>query len=149
MGTVLVIFIAPIIGYTIDIFGGQLIVSILSSILVLIAFSLFIYTFINPVLAVLLLSISESFLPTILLSIVPLIVQHNKYGTAFGLVEIAASITGIFGNVIMGYIKDITNTYYYDLMVLYVLAILGTVLLVYLQVQYYFRGDFLRRSIES
>ena len=89
---------------------------------------------IDPVVTVLLLSLAASFLPTILLSMVPGTVNSNQYGAAFGLVEITASLTGLFGNIIMGYVKDVTTSYFYDLLGLMILAVIGTLLLIYLQV---------------
>jgi len=148
LSTVLVIFIAPVIGHAVDILGGQLIVSVLSSIFVLIAFLLLIHTFINPVIAVLLLSLSHSFLPTILLSMVPLTVQDTKYGIAFGVVEVTYSITSMFGNVIMGYVKDVTNSYYYDLIGLYILAFIGTLLFIYLLVQDHICEDLVENTFQ-
>merc|ERR1712146_381748 len=114
--------------------GGQLLVSILSSIIVLIAYSFLLFTMVDPIVTILLLSLAESFLPTILLSMVPGTVASNKYGAAFGLVEITASLTGLFVNIIMGYIKDVTASYFYDLLTLMVLGGIGTLLLLYLQV---------------
>jgi len=102
---------APLTGYVIDRTGGQLYVVLAASVLACYAYYLLNYTFMDPVYPILLLSLAESCVPTILMALMPLAVSRSSYGIAFGIAEIFDAVGSITGNILMGYIRDATQSY--------------------------------------
>ncbi|CAN0344699.1 unnamed protein product, partial [Hapterophycus canaliculatus] len=77
---------------------------------------------VGPVLCILTLALCESFVPTILLSALPLTVHPCIYGAAFGMAEVLSAIATIVANVFFGYSRDTTSSYKQDLFLLVVLC---------------------------
>ena len=61
---------------------------LVASVLACYAYYLLNYTFMDPVYPILLLSLAESCVPTILMALMPLAVPRSSYGIAFGIAEI-------------------------------------------------------------
>ena len=50
-------------------------------------------------------------MPTILMALMPLSVPRSSYGIAFGVAEIFCAVGTTIGNILMGYIRDATQSY--------------------------------------
>ncbi|KAF1783550.1 Major facilitator superfamily domain [Phytophthora cactorum] len=107
----LFVVFAPFIGLTIDHFGGRILLIILAAILSVLAYVFMIFTEINPIVSMLLISICLSFTPTVLMAAIPNSVSRKSFGTAFGIVEITDAIGATFGNLMVGYLRDETGNY--------------------------------------
>ncbi|KAH7476856.1 hypothetical protein PRIC1_000862 [Phytophthora ramorum] len=128
----LFVVFAPFIGLAIDQFGGRVILIILAAILSVLAYVFMIFTEINPVVSMLLISICLSFTPTILMAAIPNSVSRKSFGTAFGIVEITDAIGATFGNILMGYLRDETGSYRVDMLMLLGMAVLTLLLALFL-----------------
>ncbi|GMH95521.1 hypothetical protein TL16_g13179 [Triparma laevis f. inornata] len=119
---------APLTGFIIDRTGGQLYVCLAAAAVSLFAYYLLTFTFIEPVYPILLLSLAESCVPTILMALIPLSVDKSSYGFAFGIAEIFDAVGSIAGNILMGYIRDSTQTYRECMIFIIVLNVICIVL---------------------
>lgn len=105
--SVLVIFLGPLVGYIMDRVGGQLYVCSASSLLVLYAYYSLSYTpTLDPLYDMVLLSIGESFIPILVMALIPFTVPRRAYGTAYGVVEVTGALCSFAGNVLIGYLID-------------------------------------------
>jgi nitrate/nitrite transporter NarK len=111
MASVLVVFLGPVGGVLVDSLGGQLGVCLTTSVVVVAAYYLLAYTMVNPLVGVIMLSVGESFIPIIVMALIPSTVPANRYGTAFGIMEVTGAIASFVGNVAMGYAMDVTQSY--------------------------------------
>jgi len=102
---------APITGLIIDRLGGQLYVCLAASILSMVAYGLLTWTWVDPVVPILLLSVAESIVPVIIMALIPLSVSRSQYGLAFGIAEIVDAMGSIVGNLAVGVIRDRTGSY--------------------------------------
>lgn len=102
---------APLTGFIIDRTGGQLYVVLVSSLVSLFSYYLLTYTSVTPVIGVLLLSAAQSTVPTIIIALIPLSTGRELYGRAFGIAEVFDAFGSIFGNVLIGYIRDRSPDY--------------------------------------
>lgn len=103
----LVIFLGPLVGYVMDRVGGQLYVCSATSLLVVLAY--YWLTFrpqVDPLYDMALLSIGESFIPILVMALIPFTVPKRTYGTAYGIVEVMGAVTSFAGNVLIGYLID-------------------------------------------
>jgi nitrate/nitrite transporter NarK len=82
-----VVLVAPLAGLLLDRLGGQLWVLLAASAATLLAYVLLQLHY-SAICCIVLLSVCESFVPMILLSITPLTVDSSVYGAAFGLSEV-------------------------------------------------------------
>jgi len=53
-----------------------------------------------------LLSIGESFIPILVMALIPFTVPRRAYGTAYGVVEVTGALCSFAGNVLIGYLID-------------------------------------------
>lgn len=104
------VFGAPLGGFVMDRFGGQLWVLLACASFTVWAYILLMQSW-NPVIGVAMLALCQSFVPTILISMIPLTVDHSVYGAAFGIGEVMQSLGLLLGNVFMGYSRDATSSY--------------------------------------
>ncbi|KAF1793332.1 Major facilitator superfamily domain [Phytophthora cactorum] len=128
----LFVVFAPFIGLTIDHFGGRILLIILAAILSVLAYVFMIFTEINPIVSMLLISICLSFTPTVLMAAIPNSVSRKSFGTAFGIVEITDAIGATFGNLMVGYLRDETGNYRSVMMMLLTMAVLVLFLALFL-----------------
>ncbi|KAG6966618.1 hypothetical protein JG688_00006696 [Phytophthora aleatoria] len=128
----LFVVFAPFIGLTIDHFGGRILLIILAAILSVLAYVFMIFTEINPIVSMLLISICLSFTPTVLMAAIPNSVSRKSFGTAFGIVEITDAIGATFGNLMVGYLRDETGNYRSVMMMLLAMAVLVLFLALFL-----------------
>ncbi|CAM9832959.1 unnamed protein product [Chrysoparadoxa australica] len=128
-----VVFIAPFAGLFLDRVGGQVYVLLVAAALTLSSYIALLHpSFAHPVLCILTLAICESFVPIVLLSALPLVVDETVYGVAFGITEVVGSVGLLIGNFFMGYSRDITSSYHNDICAVAALSLLGFVLVVWL-----------------
>lgn len=132
--SVLVIFLGPLVGYIMDRVGGQLYVCSATSLLVVLAY--YWLTFrreVDPLYDMALLSVGESFIPILVMALIPFTVPKRTFGTAFGIVEVMGAVTSFAGNVLIGYLIDRAQGGYETAMfALTVLAAAGAVCFVVL-----------------
>ncbi|TDH65731.1 hypothetical protein CCR75_003602 [Bremia lactucae] len=128
----LFVVFAPFIGLVIDRFGGRIMLIIVAANLSVLAYVLMIFTEVNPIVSMLLISICLSFTPTVLMAAIPNSVSCNSFGTAFGIVEITDAIGATFGNLMVGYLRDETGSYHVVMMMLLGMAFLVLLLALFL-----------------
>ncbi|GLD93033.1 hypothetical protein PINS_up001625 [Pythium insidiosum] len=131
MSHLMVVF-APFIGYFIDQFGGRMYWIIGSAVLSIIAYSLMIFTEVNPIVSMLIISVCLSFTPTILMASIPNTVSRRNFGAAFGIVEVTDAVGATFGNLMIGFLRDKTGSYDLDMYILLGMAVMTLVLSVVL-----------------
>ncbi|CAN0106766.1 unnamed protein product [Ectocarpus fasciculatus] len=126
-----VVLCAPIAGLILDRWGRQLYVLLVANIITIIAYVLLLEERAGAVVCILMLAFCESFVPTILLSALPLTVHPSIYGAAFGMAEVLSAIGNILSNVFFGYSRDRTSSYKQDIFALVVVCVvcLGLTLL--------------------
>lgn len=94
-------------GYIMDRAGGQLYVCSATSLVVVLAY--YWLTFrqeVDPLYDMALLSVGESFIPILVMALIPFTVPKRTYGTAYGIVEVMGAVTSFAGNVLIGYLID-------------------------------------------
>uniref|UniRef100_A0A7S3V0U4 Lysosomal dipeptide transporter MFSD1 n=2 Tax=Aplanochytrium stocchinoi TaxID=215587 RepID=A0A7S3V0U4_9STRA len=134
------IFFAPFIGFLVDYVGKRLWFCLFAALCSCVAFSLLLYTYIYAhlltytftcaytALSLSILSIVTSSTPTLVKSAVPLVVDSNVLGTAFGVYAIFEAFGGSTGHILLGYLRDYTEGYTSDLCVLFGLSIFTVIL---------------------
>jgi len=124
------IFLAPVIGFVVDRFGGRIFICIIASLCSIVAFGIFIgeVSASNGVVAMILLSVVTSTTPTLVKSAVPVVVQRSALGTAFGLYSVFESFGGSVGHVAFGYLRDISESYSDDIGALLLLSFVSFVI---------------------
>lgn len=126
------VVLAPFIGLFIDQFGGRMFLIIVSSMLSILAYVFMVFTNVDPIVSMVLISVCLSFTPTILMAAIPNSVSRKSFGTAFGIVEIADAIGATVGNLVIGYLRDETGSYEADMLMLLGMAVLTFFLAVFL-----------------
>eukprot|EP00752_Nemacystus_decipiens_P008829 g7880.t1 len=132
LSPLVVVVFAPIAGLILDKWGRQLYVLLMANIVTIVAYVLLLQEGASPVVCILMLAFCESFVPTILLSALPLTVHPCVYGAAFGAAEVLSAIATIVANVFFGYSRDLTSSYKDDLVFLVVLCFLCLALTIFL-----------------
>jgi len=127
---------APMVGLMIDRVGGQLYLVFFAAAITTTAYSLITFTReFNPLFSILMLSFSESVIPTILMALIPLSCPKSKYGIAFGIAEVLDAVGSIGGNFAMGYLKDKTQSYFIPMIGIIVASIVSLIIVFVLIVQ--------------
>lgn len=116
------VMFAPLIGYLIDQDGQRIAWIFLACALAILSYGLLLFTDISPIVSMVIMSICLSFTPTILMAAIPITVSTCRLGVAFGIVEITDAIGAALGNLVIGYVRDVTGSYHADMIVLFVLA---------------------------
>eukprot|EP00903_Cladosiphon_okamuranus_P016917 g15595.t1 len=132
LSPLVVVVFAPIAGLIVDRWGRQLYVLLMANVVTIVAYFLLLQEAASPVVCILMLAFCESFVPTILLSALPLTVHPSVYGAAFGAAEVMSAIATIVANVFFGYSRDLTASYKDDLVFLVVLCFLCLAITVFL-----------------
>ena len=68
------------------------------------------------------------FTPTALMASIPLSVSSDAFGVAFGVIEITDALGSASGNLLIGFLRDVTGNYDADMHFLLGLACLSLVL---------------------
>jgi len=121
--------IAPVVGYTVDRFGFRIEICILAGVATTVAYALFLFSSVVPVLPILLISVAQSLIPTITLAMVPLCIPSVVFGIGFGIVEFVDHLGNLVGNFGFGYLYQATSSYKLGMILLFLLSILGLLLL--------------------
>jgi MFS family permease len=106
------IVLCPLAGWVLDHTGRKMYVVCGCSVVTTIAFLLMAFTSLTPYAPLVLLSLSISFVPTILRSAVPDCTPRGLLGTAYGAYEVMESIGSVVGHVTVGAIVDVTGGYF-------------------------------------
>mmetsp|Transcript_28699 Transcript_28699/g.58413 ORF Transcript_28699/g.58413 Transcript_28699/m.58413 type:complete len:480 (-) Transcript_28699:276-1715(-) len=119
------ILLSPFVGYLLDVSSHR--VPIAAAGCGLMTAGHFILGFLpwSPVAGLLVLSVAESVLPTILRASVPLVVPHGVSGVAFGVYDVAENFGKVVGNPLVGYFKDKTHNYVLDEQIFVAMSGLG------------------------
>ncbi|KAF4323445.1 hypothetical protein BBO99_00000024 [Phytophthora kernoviae] len=128
----LFVVFAPFIGLTIDKFGGRVFLISIAAIMSVMAYVFMIFTEVNPLVSMLMISICLSFTPTILMAAIPNSVSRKSFGTAFGIVEITDAIGATFGNLGIGFLRDETGDYRAGMLLLLGMAVFTLLLAFFL-----------------
>ena len=105
------IVLCPLAGLVLDHSGYKMYVVCLCSVVTTVAFLLFAFSSLTPYVPLVLLSLSISFVPTILRSAVPDCTPPLLLGTAYGAYEVVESFGAVVGHVGVGLIVDVSGGY--------------------------------------
>ena len=106
------IVLCPLAGWVLDHTGRKMYVVAACSVVTTAAFLLMAYSSLTPYCPLILLSLSISFVPTILRSAVPDCTPRALLGTAYGAYEVMESVGSVVGHVAVGAIVDVTGGYF-------------------------------------
>ncbi|CAM9332671.1 unnamed protein product [Discosporangium mesarthrocarpum] len=129
-----VVFCAPLAGLVLDYMGYQIYVLLGASVTTTLGYILLLKEQINPAVCIIMLALCESFVPTILLSGLPLTVDHTVYGAAFGMCEVFSALGNVISNYFFGLSRDRTASYKADIISLVVICVVCLALTLYLLV---------------
>lgn len=128
LSSVIAVVLCPIASLYLDHVGYKMYVCALTAVLSTISYFILGFSDLSPIYALVVLSLSVAFVPTILRSSVPQIVDNSVYGTAYGIYEISESLGAVIGHVSIGFIRDYTDSYQMDLMIFAILGIISFLL---------------------
>ncbi|ORX89781.1 MFS general substrate transporter [Basidiobolus meristosporus CBS 931.73] len=114
------IFIAPFMGYVLDGFGKRTLSVIMSSLTFLFSMYTLGFTSIHPIIGMLVFSISLSIGPVCVLSGIPLVLNKDAVGTAFGVYKSANNIGNTIFDIFAGRLQDRGSDKYDSVMKFYV-----------------------------
>lgn len=100
-------FASPFIGFLVDYFGRNLSWVFLATVITLLAHGMLAFTFINPLLLMILMGVGYSILACALWPMVSLVVPEHQLGTAYGIMQSVQNLG--LGTVVLaaGYIVDL------------------------------------------
>ncbi|KDO22603.1 hypothetical protein SPRG_12583 [Saprolegnia parasitica CBS 223.65] len=129
------VMFSPFLGLLLDMVGGRLIWVVLSTLCGVAAYAWLIFTPWTPIVPLLLISLCLSTTPAVLMASIPLTIPKERFGIAFGIVEVLDAFGATCGNVLVGYLRDTTGAFDYDLYFFLLLAVtaFGLSLLLYVQ----------------
>ncbi|KAF0408075.1 MFS general substrate transporter [Gigaspora margarita] len=116
------IFITPFLGYFLDRFGRRSITLISSAVFLTASIYLLGFTFLTPVIGMLLFSISLSLGPVTTLSSIPIILPLDYVGTGLGIVKSCSNIGSTLFDIIGGILQDLDGGSYSRVMQLYLVT---------------------------
>ncbi|ORX90928.1 MFS general substrate transporter [Basidiobolus meristosporus CBS 931.73] len=114
------IFVAPFMGYVLDGFGKRTISVMLSSVTFLCSMYILGFTMVHPIVGMLVFSISLSIGPVCVISGIPLILNKDAVGTAFGVYKSANNISNTIFDIFVGRLQDRGADRYGNVMKFYV-----------------------------
>ncbi|KAK9695221.1 hypothetical protein K7432_013090 [Basidiobolus ranarum] len=114
------IFIAPFMGYILDGFGKRTLSVMLSSTTFLLSMYVLGFTSVHPIVGMLVFSISLSIGPVCVISGIPLILNKDAVGTAFGVYKSATNISNTIFDILVGRLQDRGSNKYGNVMKFYV-----------------------------
>lgn len=136
ISSLIAIFLCPILGLVFDRYGYKMYACTIAGIVSAIAYLLLAYAkqSINPIIPLIMLALSMSYVPTVLRSAVPGLLPPVLYGTGYGLYSVAESIGAVIGHSFVGYVRDINNDYHYNLVIFAILAIIASCISIILSI---------------
>eukprot|EP00472_Partenskyella_glossopodia_P005935 CAMPEP_0197541054 /NCGR_PEP_ID=MMETSP1318-20131121/66947_1 /TAXON_ID=552666 /ORGANISM="Partenskyella glossopodia, Strain RCC365" /LENGTH=533 /DNA_ID=CAMNT_0043100187 /DNA_START=307 /DNA_END=1908 /DNA_ORIENTATION=- len=105
------LILAPVIGIIMDRMGHRLHIIMFMALVLSIAQLMLGMLSLNPIWSLCLLSVVNCSVPTILRSSVPRLVDPDSWGTAFGIYEAFEALGTFSGNLVAGYLRDLTKSY--------------------------------------
>jgi predicted MFS family arabinose efflux permease len=105
---------SPIMGRILDVTPNRMAVAGISCGVMMAGHLILGLSTLHPLVGLLILSVAESVLPTILRSSVPRAVIPEVAGLAYGIYAVAESLGKVVGNPLVGYFKDRTGGYTLD-----------------------------------
>jgi MFS-type transporter involved in bile tolerance (Atg22 family) len=81
--------------------------------------------FVSPYIKIILISVPQAIIPVLTLAEISSVVPPGHAGLAFGIIEALDSATIIAGNVLMGYLYNLTGSYTVGLTMVLGLCVLG------------------------
>lgn len=125
------IFITPIAGCFVDKLSNQLLVCFVAAIFTTLGYIGLLFTSISPVVSILGVALGISLLPLITLAYLTKIIPKQRLGVAFSLVEILDGVSFIFGNMCFGMLYDITGNYFWSMITILLLSLIGLFLIAF------------------
>ena len=109
-----------------------------------IAYTVLLYTNANPYLKMALISIPHGMIPVLTLAEISSLLPVSSVGIAFGMVGVLDGVVNILGNMLFGWLYNVTGSYHTGMTVLLLFAWTGFAALVYMVVK-----DIVPQSRES
>ncbi|KAF9126772.1 hypothetical protein BGX30_015091 [Mortierella sp. GBA39] len=140
---------SPLCGYLVDRFGHRARYIPLSAVLLIWTHVQLGFTFITPIIGMLILGLAYSLFASVLWPCIPFLVKDHQLGTAYGLVTIALNISLTIFPMIVAWILDITDgSYLYVEGLFIILAFIGLLLSILLNVLDHRQGGYLQLNEE-
>ncbi|KAI7848209.1 major facilitator superfamily domain-containing protein [Circinella umbellata] len=139
----------PILGIIMDMFGGRVIILLLSSVFLILSCGLLGWTYVDAVVGMVFYSISLAFGPISMITSIGMILPSDYIGTGLGMYKASNNIGTSILDIVIGIVQDNTaGQAYTGVMVLYIiLAAIGFILIVTLLItQRFFLGNLLEAS---
>ncbi|OQR94213.1 Major Facilitator Superfamily (MFS) [Achlya hypogyna] len=110
----LVLF-SPFLGLVLDRTGGRLLYVVASTVCAVAAFAWLLFTPYTPIVALLLISLCLTVTPAVLVATIAITVPRAHYGMAFGVLEVLEALATTCGNLLVGYLRDVTGSFTADI----------------------------------
>jgi MFS family permease len=127
--TTIIIFasmvLAPFFGQFVDKFGRRASVMVLGSVLMVPAFLIMAFTMVPPAIPMIVLGAAFVMVPAAMWPSIPLIVEKNRVGTAFGLTTMIQNIGLALFPWLNGLLRDTTKDYTASMIMFSMLGIVG------------------------
>ena len=118
---------APVFGQVVDKFGKRAAMMVLGSILMVPSFLLLGFTMVAPAFPMIILGTAFVLVPAAMWPSIPLLVEKNRVGTAFGLTTTIQNIGLAFFPWLNGYLRDTTASYTASMVMFSFLGIAGLI----------------------
>ncbi|EQC25822.1 hypothetical protein SDRG_16337 [Saprolegnia diclina VS20] len=105
---------SPILGLLLDRTHGRLHWVLASTVCGVVAFAWLLFTPYTPIVTLLLISLCLTVTPAVLVAALATSVPQERYGMAFGVLEVFEALAMTIGNVLVGYLRDVTGSYTAD-----------------------------------
>ncbi|OQR92329.1 Major Facilitator Superfamily (MFS) [Achlya hypogyna] len=122
------VMFSPFLGLLLDLVGGRLVWVTMSTVCGVIAYAWLAFSSWTPVVPLLLISLCLSTTPAVLMASIPLTISKERFGIAFGIVEVLDAVGATIGNLLVGYLRDASGGYDDDLYLFLFLAATAFVL---------------------
>jgi MFS family permease len=118
---------APVFGQVVDRFGRRASMMVVGSLLMVPAFLLLAFTMLPPAFPMIMLGVAFVLVPAAMWPSIPLIVEKNRVGTAFGLTTMIQNFGLALFPWANGYLRDVTSDYTASMLMFSLLGIAGLV----------------------
>jgi hypothetical protein len=101
-------------------------------VLTVIAYTMVLYSDVDPYVKMALVSVPHGFIPVLTLAEITAIVPPTSAGIAFGLIEVFDSVVNVLGSIVFGQLYNMTGDYHTGMLMLLLLAWGGMIGLLYM-----------------